>query len=84
MTKLKGEVEYSHVALTHGVLICGRHGTGKTMLVHATARESGVGFFPVEGDNVGTSDLFGVNLTRLFNEARVCSPSIIFIKISML
>ena len=51
--------------------------TGKTTLVHAMAREARVPFFPIYADDIVSGD---VRLKNLFNEARRCSPSIVYIK----
>ncbi|KAL0347319.1 UNVERIFIED_CONTAM: ATP-dependent zinc metalloprotease FTSH 8, mitochondrial [Sesamum calycinum] len=64
-----------------GALLVGPPGTGKTLLAKATAGESGVPFLSISGSDF--MEMFvGVGPSRvrnLFQEARQCSPSIIFI-----
>lgn len=64
-----------------GALLVGPPGTGKTLLAKATAGESGVPFLSISGSDF--VELFaGVGPSRvrnLFQEARQCAPSIIFI-----
>ncbi|KAI3474104.1 hypothetical protein Pfo_028892 [Paulownia fortunei] len=54
-----------------GALLVGPPGTGKTLLAKATAGESGVPFLSISGSDF--MEMF------LFQEARQCAPSIIFI-----
>ncbi|XP_078446836.1 ATP-dependent zinc metalloprotease FTSH 8, mitochondrial-like [Wolffia australiana] len=64
-----------------GALLVGPPGTGKTLLAKATAGESGVPFLSISGSDF--MEMFvGVGPARvrsLFQEARGCAPSIIFI-----
>ncbi|KAG5583867.1 hypothetical protein H5410_044301 [Solanum commersonii] len=64
-----------------GALLVGPPGTGKTLLAKATAGESGVPFLSISGSDF--MEMFvGVGPARvrsLFQEARQCAPSIIFI-----
>uniref|UniRef100_A0A0D9YH59 AAA+ ATPase domain-containing protein n=1 Tax=Oryza glumipatula TaxID=40148 RepID=A0A0D9YH59_9ORYZ len=64
-----------------GALLVGPPGTGKTLLAKATAGESGVPFLSISGSDF--MEMFvGVGPSRvrnLFQEARQCSPSIVFI-----
>ncbi|KAK8918326.1 hypothetical protein KSP39_PZI021776 [Platanthera zijinensis] len=64
-----------------GALLVGPPGTGKTLLAKATAGESGVPFLSISGSDF--MEMFvGVGPSRvrsLFQEARQCAPSIIFI-----
>ena len=64
-----------------GALLVGPPGTGKTLLAKATAGESGVPFLSISGSDF--MEMFvGVGPARvrsLFQEARSCAPSIIFI-----
>ncbi|KAK4419056.1 ATP-dependent zinc metalloprotease FTSH 8, mitochondrial [Sesamum alatum] len=67
--------------IPRGALLVGPPGTGKTLLAKATAGESGVPFLSISGSDF--MEMFvGVGPSRvrnLFQEARQCSPSIIFI-----
>ncbi|KAE8704526.1 ATP-dependent zinc metalloprotease FTSH 3 [Hibiscus syriacus] len=64
-----------------GALLVGPPGTGKTLLAKATAGESGVPFLSMSGSDF--MEMFvGVGPSRvrsLFQEARQCAPSIVFI-----
>ncbi|EYU38460.1 hypothetical protein ABFS82_14G073700 [Erythranthe guttata] len=64
-----------------GALLVGPPGTGKTLLAKATAGESGVPFLTISGSDF--MEMFvGVGASRvrsLFQEARQCAPSIVFI-----
>ncbi|CAA0836387.1 ATP-dependent zinc metalloprotease FTSH 10-mitochondrial [Striga hermonthica] len=64
-----------------GALLVGPPGTGKTLLAKATAGESGVPFLSISGSDF--MEMFvGVGPSRvrsLFQEARQCAPSIVFI-----
>ncbi|CAN8311523.1 unnamed protein product [Cochlearia groenlandica] len=64
-----------------GALLVGPPGTGKTLLAKATAGESAVPFLSISGSDF--MEMFvGVGPSRvrnLFQEARQCAPSIIFI-----
>ncbi|XP_058736121.1 ATP-dependent zinc metalloprotease FTSH 8, mitochondrial-like [Vicia villosa] len=64
-----------------GALLVGPPGTGKTLLAKATAGESGVPFLSISGSDF-VEMFVGVGASRvrkLFDEARKCAPSIIFI-----
>ncbi|CAM0883526.1 unnamed protein product [Alopecurus aequalis] len=64
-----------------GALLCGPPGTGKTLLAKATAGESGVPFLSISGSDF-VEMFVGVGPSRvrsLFQEARECAPSIVFI-----
>lgn len=67
--------------IPQGALLVGPPGTGKTLLAKATAGESGVPFLSISGSDF--MEMFvGVGPSRvrnLFQEARQCAPSIIFI-----
>jgi len=63
-----------------GVLITGPSGTGKTLLVQALARESGLNFIAVKGPEllskyVGESE---ERIREIFRKARLTAPSILF------
>jgi transitional endoplasmic reticulum ATPase len=63
-----------------GVLLSGPSGTGKTMLVHALARESGVNFLAVDGPEVfskwlGESE---ESVRQVFTLARQLAPAVVF------
>uniref|UniRef100_A0A5B6ZP19 AAA+ ATPase domain-containing protein n=1 Tax=Davidia involucrata TaxID=16924 RepID=A0A5B6ZP19_DAVIN len=64
-----------------GAILVGPPGTGKTLLAKATAGESGVPFLSMSGSDF--MEMFvGVGPSRvrsLFQEARQCAPSIVFI-----
>ncbi|CAA0836388.1 ATP-dependent zinc metalloprotease FTSH 10-mitochondrial [Striga hermonthica] len=64
-----------------GALLVGPPGTGKTLLAKATAGEPGVPFLSISGSDF--MEMFvGVGPSRvrsLFQEARQCAPSIVFI-----
>ncbi|KAH6829504.1 FTSH protease 10 [Perilla frutescens var. hirtella] len=64
-----------------GALLVGPPGTGKTLLAKATAGESGVPFLSISGSDF-VEMFVGVGPSRvrsLFEQARKCAPSIIFI-----
>ncbi|GJY62678.1 AFG3-like protein 2 [Tanacetum coccineum] len=64
-----------------GALLVGPPGTGKTLLAKATAGESDVPFLSISGADF-VEMFVGVGAARvrnLFQEARKCAPSIIFI-----
>ncbi|KAL1558041.1 ATP-dependent zinc metalloprotease FTSH 8, mitochondrial [Salvia divinorum] len=67
--------------IPRGALLVGPPGTGKTLLAKATAGQSGVPFLSISGSDF--MEVFtGVGPSRvrsLFQEARQCAPSIIFI-----
>ncbi|MCR9203779.1 MAG: ATP-dependent zinc metalloprotease FtsH [Halobacteriovoraceae bacterium] len=67
--------------LPRGVLMVGPPGTGKTLMAKAVAGEAGVPFFSISGSEF--IEMFvGVGASRvrkLFEEAKVKSPAIIFI-----
>ena len=63
-----------------GVLLTGAHGTGKTLVAQAVARESGVNFIAVKGPEliskyVGESEK---GIRDVFKKARLSAPCIIF------
>ncbi|CAA2981649.1 ATP-dependent zinc metalloprotease FTSH 10, mitochondrial-like [Olea europaea subsp. europaea] len=80
---LKNPKKYEELGakIPKGALLVGPPGTGKTLLAKATAGESGVPFLSISGSDF--LEMFvGVGPSRvrnLFQEARQCSPSIIFI-----
>jgi AFG3 family protein len=80
---LKNPKKYEELGakIPKGALLVGPPGTGKTLLAKATAGESGVPFFSISGSDF--MEMFvGVGPSRvrnLFQEARQCAPSIIFI-----
>ncbi|KAK9742460.1 hypothetical protein RND81_03G174600 [Saponaria officinalis] len=80
---LQGAINYNKLGarLPRGVLLVGPPGTGKTLLARAVAGEAGVPFFSVSASEF--VELFvgrgAARIRDLFNVARKCSPSIIFI-----
>lgn len=80
---LKNPKKYEELGakIPKGALLVGPPGTGKTLLAKATAGESGVPFLSISGSDF--MEMFvGVGPSRvrsLFQEARQCAPSIIFI-----
>ncbi|KAK8649490.1 hypothetical protein V6N13_130219 [Hibiscus sabdariffa] len=80
---LKNPKKYEELGakIPKGALLVGPPGTGKTLLAKAAAGESGVPFLSMSGS--GFMEMFvGVGPSRvrsLFQEARKCAPSIIFI-----
>ncbi|KAL5740583.1 hypothetical protein ACOSP7_029469 [Xanthoceras sorbifolium] len=80
---LKNPKKYEDLGakIPKGALLVGPPGTGKTLLAKATAGESGVPFLSMSGSDF--MEMFvGVGPSRvrsLFQEARQCAPSIIFI-----
>ncbi|XP_060201955.1 ATP-dependent zinc metalloprotease FTSH 10, mitochondrial-like [Lycium barbarum] len=80
---LKNPKKYEQLGakIPKGALLVGPPGTGKTLLAKATAGESGVPFLSISGSDF--MEMFvGVGPARvrsLFEEARQCAPSIIFI-----
>lgn len=80
---LKNPKKYEQLGakIPKGALLVGPPGTGKTLLAKATAGESGVPFLSMSGSDF--MEMFvGVGPSRvrnLFQEARQCAPSIIFI-----
>ncbi|GLU01687.1 hypothetical protein SLE2022_189810 [Rubroshorea leprosula] len=80
---LQGSINYQKVGakLPRGVLLVGPPGTGKTLLARAVAGEAGVPFFSVSASEF--VELFvgrgAARIRDLFNAARKCAPSIIFI-----
>ncbi|XP_047982527.1 ATP-dependent zinc metalloprotease FTSH 8, mitochondrial-like isoform X1 [Salvia hispanica] len=80
---LKNPKKYEELGakIPKGALLVGPPGTGKTLLAKATAGESGVPFLSISGSDF--MEMFvGVGPSRvrsLFQEARRCAPSIIFI-----
>ncbi|KAH0464624.1 hypothetical protein IEQ34_007410 [Dendrobium chrysotoxum] len=80
---LQGSLNYSKLGarLLRGVLLVGPPGTGKTLLARAVAGEAGVPFFSVSASEfvemfVGRG---AARIRELFNTAKKCEPSIIFI-----
>jgi len=63
-----------------GVLLSGPSGTGKTMLVHALAREAGVNFLAVDGPEVFSKWLGESEeaVRQIFALARQLAPAIVF------
>ena len=64
-----------------GILLCGRPGTGKTLLARAMAGEAGIGFLNITGSDF-VEMFVGVGAKRvreLFKQASGCAPCIIFI-----
>ncbi|KAK9271526.1 hypothetical protein L1049_001886 [Liquidambar formosana] len=80
---LQGAINYKKLGakLPKGVLLVGPPGTGKTLLARAVAGEAGVPFFTVSASEF--VELFvgrgAARIRDLFNVARKCAPSIIFI-----
>ncbi|KAL9230127.1 hypothetical protein vseg_005516 [Gypsophila vaccaria] len=80
---LQGAINYNKLGarLPRGILLVGPPGTGKTLLARAVAGEAGVPFFSVSASEF--VELFvgrgAARIRDLFNVARKCSPSIIFI-----
>lgn len=80
---LQGSIDYHRLGakLPRGVLLVGPPGTGKTLLARAVAGEAGVPFFSVSASEF--VELFvgrgAARIRDLFNVAKKCSPSIIFI-----
>ncbi|CAJ1933142.1 unnamed protein product [Sphenostylis stenocarpa] len=80
---LKNPKKYEELGakIPKGALLVGPPGTGKTLLAKATAGESDVPFLSISGSDF--MEMFvGVGPSRvrnLFQEARQCAPSIIFI-----
>jgi transitional endoplasmic reticulum ATPase len=66
---------------SHGVLILGPPGTGKTSMAHAVASETGAYFFSISGPEIMSkkADESDSNLRRAFEEAKKNAPAIIFI-----
>lgn len=74
--------QYAKMAIEppKGILITGPSGTGKTLLVKALARESGLNFIGVKGPEllskfVGESE---ERIREIFRKARLASPCILF------
>ncbi|CAK9185320.1 unnamed protein product [Ilex paraguariensis] len=80
---LKNPKKYEELGakIPKGALLVGPPGTGKTLLAKATAGESAVPFLSISGSDF--MEMFvGVGPARvrsLFQEARQCAPSIVFI-----
>jgi len=80
---IKNPIKYSKLGgnMPKGILLIGPPGTGKTLLAKAIAGETQVPFFPLSGSDF-VEMFVGVGASRvreLFNQAKVKSPSIIFI-----
>ncbi|TYI11023.1 hypothetical protein ES332_A09G182600v1 [Gossypium tomentosum] len=80
---LKNPKKYEELGakIPKGAFFVGLSGTGKTLLAKATAGESGVPFLSMSGSDF-MKMFVGVGPSRvrsLFQEARQCAPSIIFI-----
>ncbi|MCO5552675.1 hypothetical protein L7F22_006191 [Adiantum nelumboides] len=80
---LRGALNFRRLGakLPKGILLVGPPGTGKTLLARAVAGEAGVPFFAASASEfvemfVGRG---AARIRDLFNAARKCSPSIIFI-----
>ncbi|XP_010904614.1 probable inactive ATP-dependent zinc metalloprotease FTSHI 3, chloroplastic [Elaeis guineensis] len=80
---LQGSINYNKLGakLPRGVLLVGPPGTGKTLLARAVAGEAGVPFFSVSASEF--VELFvgrgAARIRDLFNVAKKCAPSIVFI-----
>lgn len=80
---LQGSINYNKLGakLPRGVLLVGPPGTGKTLLARAVAGEAGVPFFSVSASEF--VELFvgrgAARIRDLFNVAKKCSPSLVFI-----
>jgi len=64
-----------------GILLCGKPGTGKTLLAKAAANESGVNFISIKGPEllsryVGESER---GVREVFKKAKQASPTILFL-----
>ena len=67
--------------IPRGILLCGKPGTGKTLIAKAIAGEAGVPFFSLSGSDF-VEMFVGVGASRvrdLFDQAKKNSPCIIFI-----
>ncbi|KAI5061220.1 hypothetical protein GOP47_0023725 [Adiantum capillus-veneris] len=80
---LRGALNFRRLGakLPKGILLVGPPGTGKTLLARAVSGEAGVPFFAASASEfvemfVGRG---AARIRDLFNAARKCSPSIIFI-----
>jgi ATP-dependent metalloprotease len=80
---VKNPKKYTEVGarLHKGILLCGKPGTGKTLIARAIAGEAGVNFISLTGSDfdevyvgVGAS-----RIKKLFQEAKANKPCIIFI-----
>lgn len=78
---LSAPTKYENVKIPKGILLYGPPGTGKTLLAKALAGEAGVPFISVSGSDF--DEMFvGVGqkrMKKLFKDARLLSPCIIFI-----
>ncbi|XP_042382396.1 probable inactive ATP-dependent zinc metalloprotease FTSHI 3, chloroplastic isoform X4 [Zingiber officinale] len=80
---LQGTINYKKLGakLPRGILLVGPPGTGKTLLARSVAGEAGVPFFSVSASEF--VELFvgrgAARVRDLFNVAKECSPSIVFI-----
>lgn len=78
---LKYPQAYKHSDVSHGVILTGGPGTGKTLLAHALANETNAHFIKLNGLEM-ESQWTGVaeeNWRRLFDDAKGNQPCIIFI-----
>jgi transitional endoplasmic reticulum ATPase len=69
-----------HMRSPSGALLAGPPGTGKTMMVHALARETGVNFLAVDGPEVFSKWLGESEeaVRQIFALARQLAPAIVF------
>jgi cell division protease FtsH len=67
--------------LHKGILLCGKPGTGKTLIARAIAGEAGVKFISITGSHFDEMfvGLGAERIKKLFEEARNNAPCIIFI-----
>lgn len=69
------------IAPVKGVLLYGPPGTGKTLIAKAIAKETGASFFSIQGPEI-VGKYYGESeeqLREIFEKARKCAPSILFI-----
>ncbi|GKC12705.1 ATPase, AAA-type, core, P-loop containing nucleoside triphosphate hydrolase, partial [Tanacetum coccineum] len=79
LKRLQGSAEYDRMNVKEPsrILIHGPNRTGKSSLVHAFAIEAKLPFFVVQGKEIEKNPPM---IVSLFSEARVSSPSIIYIE----